>query len=85
MTLERRGFLKNIGAGAVAAGATVVASKAWAAEPVVKWRLGSSFTKALDTMYGASEDVAFKVAEITNDDQVTSADIVKLIASGGPS
>ena len=26
-----------------------------------------------------------KVAEITNDDHVTSADIVKLIASGGPS
>lgn len=62
---ERRGFLKNMGAAAVAAGTAVVATSSRAAEPVVKWRLGSSFPKTLDTIYGGAEEIASKVAELT--------------------
>lgn len=66
MTNERRGFLKTIGVGAATAGAVLAAPAARAAEPMVKWRLGSSFPKTLDTIYGGAEDIAAKLAEITN-------------------
>ena len=51
--MERRSFLKKatvaVGAGAIAAPAIVQA------QAQVRWRLASSFPKALDTIYGAAE------------------------------
>jgi TRAP-type mannitol/chloroaromatic compound transport system substrate-binding protein len=61
--MERRNFLKHAGAG-LAAG--LVATPAIAAtEPEVKWRLASSFPKSLDTIYGAAELLAKRVAGLT--------------------
>ena len=66
--MERRKFLKSAGAG-VAAGAAMMPalSRAQAAAlPEVKWRLASSFPKSLDTIYGASEWMAKRVAACTS-------------------
>ena len=66
--MQRRKFLRNVGVG----GATVVASTAVAAPaiapsmPELKWRLTSSFPKSLDTLYGAGENLARYVAEMTD-------------------
>ncbi|WP_341675721.1 TRAP transporter substrate-binding protein [Niveibacterium sp. SC-1] len=61
--MERRSFLKSAGAG-LAVGAA--ATPALAADlPTIKWRLASSFPKSLDTIYGAAEVVAKRVAEAT--------------------
>jgi hypothetical protein len=52
-TSERRKFLQNAGiAGILAAGA---APAVHAQAPAIRWRLASSFPKALDTIYGAAE------------------------------
>ena len=61
--MERRSFLKKAGAG-LAVGATATPAIAQTA-PVVKWRLASSFPKSLDTIYGAAEVFAKRVAEAT--------------------
>jgi TRAP-type mannitol/chloroaromatic compound transport system substrate-binding protein len=51
--MERRKFLQNAGiAGILAAGA---APAVHAQAPAIRWRLASSFPKALDTIYGAAE------------------------------
>jgi TRAP-type mannitol/chloroaromatic compound transport system substrate-binding protein len=65
--MERRKFLTGAGAG-LAAGAAVMPtlSRAQAAAlPEIKWRLASSFSKSLDTIYGASEYLAKRVAACT--------------------
>jgi TRAP-type mannitol/chloroaromatic compound transport system substrate-binding protein len=64
--LNRRKFFKS--AGVAAAGATAaVASPAIAqSAPEIKWRMTSSFPKALDTIYGAAETFAKYVAEATD-------------------
>jgi TRAP-type mannitol/chloroaromatic compound transport system substrate-binding protein len=65
--MERRKFLKSAGAG-MAAGAAMMPtlSKAQAAAlPEVKWRCASSFAKSLDTIYGAAEQMAKRVAAAT--------------------
>ena len=64
--MERRKFLKSASAG-LAAGAAMMPtlSKAQAAAlPEVKWRCASSFPKSLDTIYGASEQMAKRVADV---------------------
>jgi len=61
--MERRSFLKNAGVG-LAAGAVAMPAIAQSA-PTVKWRLASSFPKSLDTIYGAAEVFAKRVAEAT--------------------
>ena len=66
--MERRKFLKNAGAGLAAAGAAAMPTLSraqQAALPEVKWRLASSFPKSLDTIYGAAEVMAKRVAACT--------------------
>jgi len=58
--MERRSFLKTAGVGAVAASA-VSAPAITQAQAQVRWRLASSFPKALDTIYGTAEIFAKSV------------------------
>jgi TRAP-type mannitol/chloroaromatic compound transport system substrate-binding protein len=62
--MKRRKFLQVAG-GTVAASAIAAPAIAQSA-PEVKWRLTSSFPKALDTIYGASEVFAKAVNEATD-------------------
>ncbi len=56
--MDRRSLIKNAGiAGVLAAGA----APAVHAQAAIRWRLASSFPKALDTIYGAAEVFAEKV------------------------
>ncbi len=66
--LNRRNFLKAAGTGGIgAAAATTIAAPAIAQSmPELKWRLTSSFPKALDTIYGAADVFAKAVAEATD-------------------
>src|SRR5258708_39646830 len=62
--MQRRKFLKTAGLGAAA---TAVAAPAIAQSmPELKWRLTSSFPKSLDTLYGAGESFAKKLAGLTD-------------------
>src|SRR5512141_3401223 len=66
--MQRRKFLTGAGAG-LAAGAVAMPTLTRAqsaALPEVKWRLASSFPKSLDTIYGAAEIMAKRVAACTN-------------------
>lgn len=63
--MKRRDFLKVSATGAAAAAA--VASPAIAqSSPEIKWRMTSSFPKSLDTIYGASVELAKYVADMTD-------------------
>jgi TRAP-type mannitol/chloroaromatic compound transport system substrate-binding protein len=62
--MQRRKFLKGAGASAAAA-AAIAAPTVVGAQPQVRWRLASSFPKALDTIYGASEVFARLVGACT--------------------
>ena len=56
--MDRRSLIKNAGiAGVLAAGV----APAVHAQATIRWRLASSFPKALDTIYGAAEVFAAKV------------------------
>lgn len=59
--MQRRKFLTGLGASAAAA----LPAIATAAGPEFKWRLASSFPKSLDTIFGAAETVARRVALAT--------------------
>jgi len=59
--MERRGFLAGLGAGAAAA----LPAVALADGPQIKWRLASSFPRSLDTIHGACDTVAQRVAAAT--------------------
>jgi TRAP-type mannitol/chloroaromatic compound transport system substrate-binding protein len=60
--MERRSFVQKAGlAGVLAAGA----APAVHAQATLRWRLASSFPKALDTIYGAAEVFAKKVGEMS--------------------
>jgi TRAP-type mannitol/chloroaromatic compound transport system substrate-binding protein len=66
--MQRRKFLRTAGAGG---GAAVVASALAApavaqSMPELKWRLASSFPKSLDTLYGAGENFARFIGEMTD-------------------
>ncbi len=61
--MQRRSFLKKAGLG-LAAG-TVAAPAIVHAQPVIQWRLASSFPKTLDTLYNAAELLAKRVSEGT--------------------
>jgi TRAP-type mannitol/chloroaromatic compound transport system substrate-binding protein len=61
--VERRKFLKSAGiAGVLAAGTAPAIVNA---QETIRWRLASSFPKALDTIYGAAEVFSKNVAEAT--------------------
>ncbi len=61
--MERRKFLKHTGmAGILAAGSAPAFAQA---QPEVKWRLASSFPKALDTIYGGAVTISERCASAT--------------------
>ena len=61
--MDRRSVIKNTGiAGVLAAGLAPVVHAQGAP---IRWRLASSFPKALDTIYGAAEDFAREVGELS--------------------
>jgi TRAP-type mannitol/chloroaromatic compound transport system substrate-binding protein len=62
--MQRRSFLAKAGVGA-AATAALAAPAIVKAQPTVRWRCSSGFPKALDTIYGAAEDLAKRVSEAT--------------------
>jgi TRAP-type mannitol/chloroaromatic compound transport system substrate-binding protein len=63
--MRRRAFIATGGLGL--AGAAALAAPAIAqSQPEIKWRLASSFPKSLDTIYGAAEYMAKRVAEATD-------------------
>lgn len=60
--MDRRSILKHAGiAGVLAAGA----APAVHAQAAIRWRLASSFPKALDTIYGAAEVFAQKIGDMS--------------------
>ena len=61
--MSRRSFIKNTGlAGILAAGTAPAFAQG---SPAIKWRCASSFPKSLDTIYGAAEQAAKVVGEVT--------------------
>ena len=60
--MDRRYLLKNAGIAGVLAAA---AAPAVHAQPVVRWRIASSFPKSLDTIYGSAEVFARAVKEMS--------------------
>lgn len=61
--MDRRSLIKNAGiAGVLAAG---VAPAVHAQAAAIRWRLASSFPKALDTIFGAADTFAKKVSEMS--------------------
>ena len=66
--MDRRSFIKKAGvlAGGAVGASTLSAPAIAQSAPDVKWRLTSSFPKALDTIYGAAETFAKAVAEATD-------------------
>ena len=61
--MKRRQFLTRAGIG-LAAG-TVAAPALAQPTPQIRWRMTSSFPKSLDTLYGTAEQIADRVAKIT--------------------
>jgi TRAP-type mannitol/chloroaromatic compound transport system substrate-binding protein len=62
--MERRTFIKSASVGLAA---SAIAAPAIAqSQPKLSWRCASSFPKSLDTIYGAAEIVAKRVAELTD-------------------
>src|SRR5881397_2927827 len=62
--MKRREFLKSAGLGLAAS--TAVAALAIAQSmPELKWRLTASWPKSLDTLYGAPEYMAKRIAELS--------------------
>jgi TRAP-type mannitol/chloroaromatic compound transport system substrate-binding protein len=69
VSLQRRSFLKNAGAGLAAgvglAAGMGVAAPAVHAQPSLRWRLASSFPKSLDALLGPSEIFAKLVGALS--------------------
>ena len=60
--MQRRDFLTGAGAAAML---PITAHATDATLPTIRWRLASSFPKSLDTIYGAGETLAKRVAALT--------------------
>ena len=64
--MSRRAFLSSAAASAAGAAAMVAPSIVRAqSQPTVEWKLASSFPRSLDTIYGAAELLAKRVASMT--------------------
>jgi len=63
--MQRRKFLNSAGAGMAGILAAGSAPAIAQGVPDIKWRLASSFSKSLDTIYGASEHMTKRVAAAT--------------------
>ena len=63
--MDRRGFIRNAGAGMAGILAAGAAPAFAQGAPEIKWRLASSFPKSLDTIYGAAETMSKRVAACT--------------------
>jgi TRAP-type mannitol/chloroaromatic compound transport system substrate-binding protein len=63
--MDRRGFIRKAGV-ATAATAALAAPAIAQAMPEMKWRMTSSFPKALDTIFGAAETFSKFVSEATD-------------------
>ena len=63
--MDRRLVIKNAGIAGVLAAGIAPAIQAQAPAANIRWRLASSFPKALDTIYGAAETFAKKVGEMS--------------------
>jgi TRAP-type mannitol/chloroaromatic compound transport system substrate-binding protein len=63
--MDRRGLIRTAGAAAAATAGLAAPAVAQSA-PEIKWRMTSSFPKALDTIFGAAETFAKFVAESTD-------------------
>ena len=61
--MDRRFVIKNAGIASVLAAGATPAVHAQAAN--IRWRLASSFPKALDTIFGAADTFAKKVSEMS--------------------
>jgi TRAP-type mannitol/chloroaromatic compound transport system substrate-binding protein len=64
--MQRRKFFKSAGIAAAGAAAAVASPAIAQSSPEIKWRLTSSFPKALDTIFGAAETFSKFVAEATD-------------------
>src|SRR5215475_14919662 len=64
--MERRKFIGTAGAGMAGILATGSAPAFAQGAPEVHWRMASSFPKSLDTIYGAAEVMAKRVAACTD-------------------
>ena len=66
--MNRRSFIKKAGlmAGGAVAATSLAAPAIAQSAPEIKWRLTSSFPKALDTLFGAADVFAQSVAEATD-------------------
>src|SRR5437763_557106 len=62
--MRRRSLIAGGGVGLI--GAALAAPAIAQSQPEVKWRLASSFPKSLDTLYGAAEYMAKRIAEATD-------------------
>src|SRR5215510_14875737 len=63
--MKRRSFLKNTGlAGILAAGAAPAIGQG--TQPEVRWRMATSWTKSLDTLFGGAELISKRCASATN-------------------
>jgi TRAP-type mannitol/chloroaromatic compound transport system substrate-binding protein len=63
--MRRRDFLRRTGIG-FAAGAGALATPAVAqSSPQIRWRMASSFSKSLDTLFGSAERIASQVSKMT--------------------
>jgi TRAP-type mannitol/chloroaromatic compound transport system substrate-binding protein len=63
--MTRRSFLRQAGAGAATGGVILGAPAIVHAQPTIRWRCPSSFSKSLDTLYGISEVMAKRVSALT--------------------
>ena len=64
--MNRRSLLRQAGLAGTAA-ASVAAPAVVSAQPVLRWRLTSSYPKNLDVIFGAAEVFSRTVAELTDD------------------
>lgn len=62
--MKRRSFLTAAGVGMAAS--TLAAPAIAQSQPEIKWRLASSFPKSLDTIFGAADVIAKRVAAATD-------------------